>query len=207
MAETEGLGAKPDQRGAACGIRPNHPAKDTLMTPDNTQLTVAQAELKPTRSARADNHLIHGHARHGQESPTWVSWQAMLARCRYPHRDTDAKYVTRGITVCERWRDFGAFLSDMGERPAGATLDRIDNDGNYEPGNCRWATPTEQARNRRNARLTFETATEVAVAMLRGGSAREIATQHGTSESLPREIIRGRTWKDALALAKEIVGE
>lgn len=74
----------------------------------------------------------------------------MKGRCYTP---TDAKfqhYGGRGITVCERWlNSFENFLSDMGERPPGLTLDRIDTNGNYEPGNCRWATPLVQSRNRR----------------------------------------------------------
>lgn len=133
----------------------------------------------------ADNSLRHGHARHGSQSPTWISWQSMLARCRYPARDTAKKHVGRGIAVCSQWFSFEAFLADMGERPNGTTLDRINNDGNYEPGNCRWATPIEQARNRRNAKLTFETAVEVAVALLGGERAKSVASRFGVSENTP----------------------
>lgn len=77
----------------------------------------------------------------------------MLARCDNPKNPAYPRYGGRGITVCDRWRTFEGFLADMGERPAGKSIERINNDGNYEPGNCRWATAKEQNLNTRSNRL------------------------------------------------------
>lgn len=82
-------------------------------------------------------------------TPTWRSWDCMISRCTRKSVNSYERYGGRGIAVCERWLSFANFLSDMGERPNGMTLDRYpDRDGNYEPGNCRWATYKEQARGR-----------------------------------------------------------
>lgn len=76
----------------------------------------------------------------------------MIARCTDPRVNGFAYYGGRGIAVCERWASFENFLADMGGRPEGKTLDRIDNDRGYEPINCRWATNAEQRANRRDSR-------------------------------------------------------
>jgi hypothetical protein len=82
-------------------------------------------------------------------TPTWLSWQAMQQRCHNPNAGNYHKYGARGITVCDEWREsFEAFLSDMGPRPLGTTLDRRKNHLGYFKDNCRWATAVEQNRNR-----------------------------------------------------------
>ena len=93
----------------------------------------------------------HGHSSKNCTSPTYYSWKNMKARCLYKAKHNFYLYGGRGITYCQRWHAFENFLQDMGERPSGTTLDRIDNNGNYETINCRWATSKEQGLNRRGA--------------------------------------------------------
>ena len=128
-----------------------------------TSLEVRGASLtrtyRPTRScgclqkdAATETGLanrVHGHTVGGRRSRTFTTWDAMLKRCEQPKSHDFKYYGGRGVGVCQRWHDFTAFLADMGERPAGMTLDRIDPYGNYGKDNCRWSTPAEQARNRR----------------------------------------------------------
>lgn len=92
----------------------------------------------------------------GSGTRTFNVWNNMIRRCCDPQNDAYKDYGGRGITVCERWMDFEGFRADMGEAPRGRMLDRINNNGNYDPGNCRWATSFEQARNTRsNALVTI----------------------------------------------------
>lgn len=83
------------------------------------------------------------------EIPTWRSWSSMRRRCLRPGSDQYPNYGGRGIRICERWDSYSNFLADMGERPPGTSLDRIDVNGHYEPGNCRWATQVQQNNNKR----------------------------------------------------------
>ena len=92
--------------------------------------------------------------RHGQwETTTYKSWTSMKQRCNNENAPDYHRYGGRGIKVCDEWLDFVNFYNDMGDRPKDFTLDRVDNDGDYTPDNCKWSSSKEQTRNRRDTNL------------------------------------------------------
>lgn len=138
--------------------------------------------------------------RHGQsvngKSPTYQSWQHMIRRCHSESDDNYQRYGGRGIAVCDRWRNsFENFLADMGERPAGHTLDRRDGTKGYSPDNCRWATPIQQGQNTSRAKLTAEKAGEIRALKGCGISGREVARRFSISHHRVRAIWNGEAWR------------
>lgn len=124
----------------------------------------------------------------------YASFINMHQRCRNPNNPNYPRYGGRGVRVCEAWSKFNAFIADMGERPEGTTLDRYpDRDGNYEPNNCRWATATEQVRNRRSTRMCVLGGVERPLA--------EVCEEHGVDYVLVHDRITILNWPLEVALS------
>ena len=96
--------------------------------------------------------LTYRHGKASNPGPTYTTWKTMRRRCLTPTNAMYRYYGGRGITVCERWNDFANFLADMGEKPPGLTIERLDNDRGYEPANCIWTDTRTQNRNKRTIR-------------------------------------------------------
>ena len=151
-----------------------------------------------TKSCGCYRRVITGNrARtHGKShTPTYLAWNRMHRRCKDPRVIDYEHYGGRGIVVCERWHKFENFLEDMGERPDGLTLERVNNDGNYEISNCRWATRMEQANNTRRNHIVDTPHGQITVAQI----ARMIGV---TGSCIRRRIKRGLRGHEILAPSK-----
>ncbi len=152
-----------------------------------------QAEM---RADRAMNGSTSGHCVRGKPSRTYRIWKCMRNRCNFPGAFGYEHYGARGIKVCERWDcvgGFSAFLADMGECPTEMSIDRIDVNGNYEPGNCRWATNFEQARNRRDNKIVVINGTSKCIT--------DWIAEYGISyNGMKRRLKSGWTIEDAITV-------
>lgn len=136
----------------------------------------------------------HGHCTGYRSSKTYASWHDAIARCTLEGNKRYKDYGGRGIIVCDRWMKFENFLADMGEKPFGKTLDRIDTNGNYEPSNCQWADAKAQSRNRRYCVLDESKASEIRKLHDAGLSYRNLATKFNVSKSSIAFVCTWKTW-------------
>lgn len=152
-----------------------------------------------TRLRDRAGRLVETHGHSKRRSPEYVAWATMLQRCNNPKASGYVNYGGRGIRVCARWATFEHFLADVGPRPEGKySLDRINNERDYEPGNCRWATKQEQQRNRRASRLNPEKVRQIREMVSLGKTYKEIAKSFGICAAYVSDIAHRRYWADVL---------
>ena len=139
----------------------------------------------------------HGHYKDRTPSPTYNSWYGMKARCDNPNRPNYKDYGGLDIGYDPRWRFFENFLEDMGERPTGTTLDRINNNQHYTKDNCRWATPAQQTQNSASAIVTEEQVREIRALWNKGYlSQGKIGSMFGIKQQAVSAIVSGKRWKN-----------
>lgn len=143
-----------------------------------------------SRSCWNCRFVTHG----ASQSPEYRTWTSMRHRCLYEHNKNYKNYGGRGIKICDRWlNSFENFREDMGERPPGTSLDRIDNEGGYDPSNCKWSTTAEQASNKRsNVRVEYEgqsyTLTQLALKL--GIKKRTLSSRYEVGSKLDAPVMK-----------------
>ena len=174
----------------ACGEITRAPAY-TVMQGKILSCGCLAAEMIGDRSRK------HGHCStngDGQHSKTYRAWNNMRLRCSNPKNRRYGSYGARGIKVCDRWQIFANFLADIGVAPQGLTLERRDNDGDYEPDNCCWAAPLDQARNRSTTKLNVVSAALIRYMHRRGETFESLGHAFGVTATTIGCVVKRKTW-------------
>jgi hypothetical protein len=167
-----------------CGVQIAATA-DALKTGNTTSCGCFSRECTGNRFAK---HRL-------RSSPEYKTWQSVIQRCCNPRNPSFPRYGGRGIAMCQRWREsFESFFADMGHRPAGTSIDRINNNGNYEPANCRWATDLEQRRNTSLVKLNPARAADIRERAGAGEPIASIAASYGITRTHTRDVVAGKCW-------------
>lgn len=164
----------------------------------NTYDNCSCGAIKKRTAARCKECFVASKRTHGlsrDKKSTYKIWQGMHQRCFNPQAHGYSRYGGRGITVCERWNDYENFLVDMGDRPDGTSLDRIDNDGHYEPANCRWATPKQQSNNRAPTFLDLTGSTYGRLTVMKLSHIEKGTYWHVTCQCGTRTVIKGASFR------------
>lgn len=163
----EVITSAPSKRSASGQLKAYVVCRCVCGTTKPVQLANLVSGHSPSCGCQTRKRVGQMNLRHGKRhSPVYWVWSTMKSRCQSPTSASFHNYGGRGIRVCERWQVFDNFLADMGEPAPGATIERIDNDGNYEPGNCRWATRKEQGANtQQTVRIMLPDALRVSLTM------------------------------------------
>lgn len=146
-----------------------------------------------TRRLIGESFVTHGMSK----TDTYSIWNNMIYRCKSPTYREFHLYGGRGIKVCDRWLKFENFLADMGVRPEGHSIDRVDTNGDYEPQNCRWATDFDQARNQRTNKLSMEKAREMRALRKSGWTCAELAKRFDVTKESVYGVLKSKQWDES----------